>query len=284
MIATIDVAAEPLLDPEEAYVLAEQIEAGVLARAALLDPDVPWRGDATPVELLLLEEEGERARQRFIAANLRLIPMVTRSFSRSGSGPDLFQEGCLGLIAAVERFDHRRGVRFATYALFWVRASVGAAAARQIGAAELPTSRAEQLRAARGLEAELAQRLGRPATLAELADHLGRTPAWTAALLASQPPQSLDVLDQAVLDALAPDLGEPTASDTTWVRDLLTRLTGLERQVVELRLGFADGNPSTLAAVARTLGVPVGRVRRAEQRALERLRAACPAQALDQVR
>ena len=87
-----------------------------------------------------------------------------------------------------------------------------------------------------------------------------------------------------MLDALAPDPGEPAASDTTWVRDLLTRLTGLERQVVELRLGFADGNPSTLAAVARTLDVPVGRVRRAEQRALERLRAACPAQALDQVR
>ena len=170
MIATIDVAAEPLLSPEEAYVLAEQIEAGVLARAARLDPDVPWRGDATPTELLLLEEQGERARQRFIAANLRLVPLVTRSFSRSGAGADLFQEGCLGLMIAVDRYDCRRGCRFATYALLWIRAFTGAASARQLGTLNLPTSRASQLRHARGIEAVLAQELGRQPTAAEVGE------------------------------------------------------------------------------------------------------------------
>ena len=102
--------------------------------------------------------------------------MISRQYAARCQLPDaeLFQEGCLGLITAVQRFDHVRGYRFSTYALFWIRAFVGAAAAKLLGAMNLPTSRAEQLRSARGLEAELSQGLGRPPTVEELAHALGR--------------------------------------------------------------------------------------------------------------
>lgn len=279
-----DLARESLLDPEQTCVLAEQIEAGVLAAAVLDDPTLPWGADATPTELALLRQQGEQARQRFIAANLRLVGLVARSFATRGTvGADLFQEGCLGLIAAVQRFDHRRGLRFSTYALFWIRASVGAAAAREIGSAQVPTSRAEQLRAVRGLEAELAQQLGRPATVAELAQRLGRTSAWTSALLAHRAPQSLDALDRTALESVT--LVEPDGADPGlgWVRELLERLPDGEREVIGLRLGFVDGRPRTRAEVARRLGQPIGRVRRAEFRALDRLRDHCPQQAVHQL-
>lgn len=270
------------LGAEEAYALAEQVEAGVLARAARLDPAVPWRGDATTAELVLIEQQGERAWQRFLSANLGLVGLVVRGFGGGGgSAADLHQEGCLGLVAALQRFDHRRGLRFSTYALYWVRACVGAAAARQVGAPELPTSRAERLRSVRGQEAELTQRLGRPVTVAELAQSLGRSPAWTAALLAHRAPQPLDLLDGDTRDALLRADTEPGAAAYGWARELLDRLPGSERSVVELRLGFLDGRPWTLAETGRHLGHPVGRVRRTEQRALERLRAHCPQQVRD---
>ncbi len=152
----------------------------------------------------MLERQGEESRQRFIRANLRLVGMVCQQFAGRGgvSQADLFQEGCVGLIVAVERFDYARGYRFSTYALFWIRAYIGAATARQFGAMNLPTSRAERLRAARGVEAELAQFLGRSPSLAEVAAALGRTESWTADLLAHQRPSSIDLLDGPILDDL----------------------------------------------------------------------------------
>ncbi len=92
-------------------------------------------------------------------------------------------------MAAVQRYDHTRGTTFATYALYWVRSAVGAASAGHLGALNLPTSRAEQLRAARGVEADLTQQLGRVPDAAELAQALGRSERWTAALLAHAVPQ-----------------------------------------------------------------------------------------------
>ena len=281
----VDLGRVPLLDPTEVGALAGQIEAGVLAGALLAEPRLPWGCDASRPELRLLQQQGERARQRFIVANLRLVALVTRSFASEASAPsDLFQEGCLGLITAVQRFDHRRGLRFSTYALFWIRAAVGAAAGRQVGAPQIPTSRAEQLRAVRGLEAELAQQLARPPTATELASVLGRTPAWTSALLAHRAPQSLDALDWTVVESVTGvEPVEGPGPDLGWVRELLDRLPDSEREVIGLRLGFVDGRPRSRAEVARTLQQPVGRIGRIEFRALNRLREHCPQQALDQL-
>jgi RNA polymerase primary sigma factor len=190
----------------------------------------------------------------------------------------------LGLITAVERFDYVRGNGFSTYALFWIRAFIGAATAKVLGAMNLPTSRAEQLRAAHGLEAELTQSLGRPPTLRELAEALGRSEDWTAGLLSHQRPRSLELLDGATLERLhASDDLDTFLTEPPQVRELLFRLDDLERRVLELRLGFADGGTRTYAQTARLLNMSASRVRRIETRALEKLRGVCPQQASAQL-
>ena len=272
-----DATSEPLLTPAEVVELQHAIEAGLLARDARLSG--AGFVDATDQELRLLEDQAALARQRFIRANLRLVGMVSRQFAARCQLPDaeLFQEGCIGLITAVERFDHARGYRFSTYGLFWIRAFVGAAAARQLGAMNLPTSRAEQLRAAHGLEAELTQSLGRSPTLGEMADALGRSEDWTAGLLAHQRPRSLELVDGDTLERLhAPDELEAVLAEPRQVRELLFRLDDLDRRVLELRLGFLDGEPRSFAQTARVLQISVTRVRRIEARALETLRGHYP--------
>ena len=215
-----DEPGEPLLTGSQVVELQCAIEAGLLARDARLSGS-GFR-DATDHELRLLEASGERARERFIRANLGLVGMISRQYAARCQLPDaeLFQEGCLGLLTAVQRFDHVRGYRFSTYALFWIRAFVGAAAAKLLGAMNLPTSRAEQLRSARGLEAELSQGLGRPPTVGELAQALGRSESWTAGLLAHQRPRSLELVDGTTLDRLqAHDQLDEVLVDPLPIRD-----------------------------------------------------------------
>jgi len=279
-----DEPGEPLLTGSQVVELQCAIEAGLLARDARLSAS-GFR-DATDHELRLLEASGERARERFIRANLGLVGMISRQYAARCQLPDaeLFQEGCLGLLTAVQRFDHVRGYRFSTYALFWIRAFVGAAAAKLLGAMNLPTSRAEQLRSARGLEAELSQGLGRPPTVGERAQALGRSESWTAGLLAHQRPRSLELVDGTTLDRLqAHDQLDEVLVDPLPIRELLLRLDDLDRRVLEFRLGFADGAPRSYAETARMLQISVTRVRRIEARALETLRGLCPQQASAQL-
>lgn len=251
----------------------------MLARAALEDGEVAWRGDATEDELRTLEALGVRAQQELVTANLGLVG-VTVARHAGASLPDLFQEGCLGLITAVERFDHRRGVRFSTYATYWIRTCVSAAAARLTTAVSMPPGRSEQLRVARGVEGALVQELARQPSVAEVAAALGREEGWTARLLGQRPARSLDALDDGALHRLSPGAtgtaDDPAGPPEEWARRLLATLEGFDRQVLELRMGFGGREPASLSAVARGLGVPVGRVRRAEARALELLRGRCP--------
>lgn len=260
---------------------ARLVEVGVLARAALDDPGVAWRGDATEEELRRLEAAGARARQQLVAGNLGLVGSVAARYAGTGAAvADLFQEGCVGLIVAVERFDHRRGVRFSTYASYWIRACVSAAATRFSGAVTVPAHRGEQLRVVRGVEGSLVQHLAREPTTAEVAAALGRGERWTAGLLAQRPSWSLDDVDDRALERVA-DLDrrpEPGRDDEgrVWAERLLGSLDDFDRRVLELRFGFRGEEPTSLSGAARVLGVPVGRVRRAEVRALELLRARCP--------
>ncbi|SER29245.1 RNA polymerase primary sigma factor/RNA polymerase nonessential primary-like sigma factor [Microlunatus flavus] len=265
---------------------ARAVEAGVLARAARDDPGVAWRGDATDEELETLAGLGVRAQQEFVTANLGLVGSVLARHARRGASPaDLFQEGCLGLMAAVERFDHRRGVRFSTYAGYWIRTCVTSSAARASEAVSMPASRSEQLRVVRAVEAGLVQRLARQPSVGEVARALGRDEAWTAQALGHRAPRSIDDVDEAVLHRSAggddpPATGAAGVGEESWARRLLATLDGFDQRVVELRMGFDGREPASLAATARELGVPVGRVRRSEVRALELLRSRCPQTAL----
>jgi RNA polymerase primary sigma factor len=279
-----DLPTEPLLTPTDVTELQRAIEAGLLARDARLS-GVGF-ADATDQELTALEDQGALARQRFIKANLGLVGMISRQHAARCqlSEAELFQEGCVGLITAVERFDYARGHQFSTYALFWIRAFISAATAKLLGAMNLPTSRAEQLRAAHGLEAELTQSLGRPPTLNELAVALGRSEDWTAGLLSHQRPRSLQLVEGATLERLhAHDELDAALAEPVELRELLFRLDELDRRVLELRLGFADGEAKTYADTARILDISVTRARRIEARALEKLRAFCPQQASAQL-
>ncbi|HEX8508660.1 MAG TPA: sigma-70 family RNA polymerase sigma factor [Propionibacteriaceae bacterium] len=270
---------EPLLTAAEEVRLAQRVETGVLAREARL---TRRRGvSATDEELAALEEIGEQARQRYIRANLRLVAKLARQLgARTGlAESDLFQEGCLGLICAVERFDYRRGYRFSTYASFWIRAYLSAASASLFGALNVPTSRANQLRHARGLEVELAQSLGHTPSLAEVAATLGRTKRWTADLLAHQAPQSLDALGEAGMNITHAAERDGPGQDQPGA-ELLEHLDSLEREVVARRYGFPDGIPHSYAQIGTALGISVSRVRRIEHRGLEVLRSVCPQSAV----
>jgi RNA polymerase primary sigma factor len=253
------------------------MEAGVLAREVRLsESDVPH---AEAAELFLIEEEGDRARIRFISANLALVSLAVRELAprRLFPEPDLFQEGCLGLAVAVMRFDYTRGIRFATYALYWIRAYVGAATARQLGAMNLPISRAEQYRTARRCEAELAQVLGRLPTTGELAEALGKGEDWTSRLINYQRPQSLNALDlDLVIESVEQSSGMSKVDREALGAELLRRLDDVDRRVLEFRLGFADGEPHSYAETARSLQMTTTHVRRRERRALEQLRGICP--------
>jgi RNA polymerase primary sigma factor/RNA polymerase nonessential primary-like sigma factor len=262
--------------------LATAIEAGLLAAEARARQSRP---DATPAELIMLEELGARAAQRFVEANLRLVAMVSRrEAARTGMAQgDLFQEGCLGLLEAVRRYDHRLGLRFATYALHWIRAYVGALSANRGGDLNLPAGRAERARELRGLHSRLVQRLGREATIGELAVEAGRRDDWVARLLAHEPNRSLDDPAQRLPDVVdagaAADL--ETVLDTGIPgRELLSRLNPRQRAVIELRYGFVDGRAHSFNEVAQRLGLPASTVRRHEAAALEALRGICPQQAI----
>lgn len=281
LTARDSLTAEPLLTSADESALSLQMEAGALAAEARAGGrSCPG---ATSEELLALESLGEVARQRFIRANLRLVAKIARQAASRTQLPDsdLFQEGCLGLICAVERFDCRRGYKFSTYASFWVRAYVGAAAANLLGALNVPAGRAQQQRLVRSLEVELAQVLGRSATLAEVAAQLGRTEKWTAELRAHQVPNSLEGVDVEVMGVLASASGQSTPSHDRPGGELLWHLQGLERDVLSLRYGFTDGTVHTYAEIGTLLAITASRARRLEHRALEVLRSVCPSAAAD---
>lgn len=270
-----------LLDAGDEAELATAIEAGLFAREARLGR---IEVQATEAELVLLEQLGERAAQRFVESNLRLVAMVIRKAAGRSrmAESELFQEGCLGLIEAVRRFDHRRGLRFATYALHWIRAYVGAISANRAGELNLPASRAGRLREIHGVRARMAQELGRDVTVDELATEVGRRADWVNRLLSAGSIQPMDT-DQLLGLDLADDASaeefEAIFRDALPGREVLDALDGLHRQVIELRYGFTDGREHSLREVARQLALPVSTIRRTELRALERLRAVYPQQA-----
>ncbi|QDP96216.1 sigma-70 family RNA polymerase sigma factor [Microlunatus elymi] len=261
--------------------LAQEIEAGLLAGEARASGG---RSDATEAELIMLERLGQQSVRRLIESNLRLVALVIRrdaGRSRVGNN-ELFQEGCLGLIEAVRRFDHRRGLRFATYALHWIRAYVGALSATRGGGLNLPYSQAERARELRGLQTHLSQQLGRLASTTEVATAVGRDVEWVEWMLSHTPITLLAEQDLSVLelpdDRAAEEFESVLRTDLPG-RELLVGLNELERRVIELRYGFTDGSEHNTSEVARRLGVSRARARRCELRALERLRAVYPQQA-----
>ena len=244
-------------------------------------------------ELARRKDEGdEAAKRKLIESNLRLVMSITRHYTRAGVPLlDLIQEGNLGLIRAVEKFDYRMGYKLSTYATWWIRQSITRALADQGRTIRLPVHVAEQVRRMMRSRRALVQKLNRDPTTAELAKESGFPEKRIRQLLdLVEDPVSLEtpVGDG---ESLYGDLIEDTASDrpdeTTAVhhrhRELGAALKNLNprlRYVLELRFGLAGGEATTLEQAGEKLGVTRERVRQLEARALRELRLVAPDLAL----
>ncbi|MGH3326584.1 MAG: RNA polymerase sigma factor [Streptomycetales bacterium] len=282
-----EIGRTPLLTAEEEVDLAKRIEAGLYAeeklRRATRDRDrltAPRRR-----ELEALAADGGRAKDHMLRANLRLVVSVAKKFGNRGAPfLDVVQEGNLGLIRAVEKFDYTKGYKFSTYATWWIRQAIQRGLADSARTVRLPVHVLEQLSKLGRVERDIHQRHGREPTTDELAEALGRTPDQVEQLLrSSRQPISLETPvgedgDTRVGD-LIEDIDATGASDVVehelmldQLRSTLATLPQREASIMALRFGLADGRPRTLDEVGRTLGLTRERIRQLEREALAKLR------------
>ena len=240
-------------------------------------------------ELARLKDAGdEQAKQRLIAANLRLVISITRKYSNSGVPLlDLIQEGNLGLIRAVEKFDYRLGYKLSTYATWWIRQAVHQAAATNRRTIRLPLPVFKQIRKIRRAERELRQKLDREPLPEEVAREAGLTARRVRDLLdIPADPISLDVSigdsESAFVELLDDDIAaQPGALMTDVERsaelnEALRQLDPRRRRLLELRFGLCGHQPMTLEQIGHELGLTRERVRQLEARALRELQAIGP--------
>ena len=240
-------------------------------------------------ELARLKDEGdEAAKRRLIEANLRLVMSITRNYTKAGVPLlDLIQEGNLGLIRAVEKFDYRLGFKLSTYATWWIRQAITRALADQGRTIRLPVHVAEQVRRVMRARRVLAQKLNRDPTLDEVAVESGFPVRRVEELLELvEDPVSLEtpVGDGESLYAdLIEDIHSDQPDESTAKRlrsaelaEALKHLNPRMQRVLSLRFGLEDGKPQTLEEVGAGLGITRERVRQLEARALRELRTVAP--------
>jgi RNA polymerase sigma factor (sigma-70 family) len=237
-------------------------------------------------------ERMSREKNRFIEHNLKLVVAIAKDYRNLGlSFPDLIQEGNLGLIRAVEKFDHRRGFKFSTYAVWWIRQALVRAIQNHSRTIRLPSHVHDRLQRSQRVRAELTGKLGREPTPAELAPELGTdTGALEALDLLSREAISLESsvagtekrLEDFVADptSAAPDNGLDGERMRSGVGYLIGALTSREQLILRLRYGLGGEEEHTLEQIGQSLGLSRERVRQLEARALKKLRETLPAQNL----
>ncbi|MDO5075679.1 MULTISPECIES: sigma-70 family RNA polymerase sigma factor [Corynebacterium] len=273
-----------LLTAEDEVELAQQIEVGLYAEYLLSDsPQTLTR--AMKRDLKVLAKQGKRARSHLLEANLRLVVSLAKRYTGRGMPLlDLIQEGNLGLIRAMEKFDYTKGFKFSTYATWWIRQAITRGMADQSRTIRLPVHLVEQVNKLSRIKRELYQHLGREATNEELAEESGIDESKIEMLLRqSRDPVSLDmpvgadeeaplgdfIEDSDAADAEAAVVASLRHSD---VRTVLASLEVREQEVIALRYGLDDGVPRTLDQIGRKFGLSRERVRQIEREVMSKLR------------
>jgi RNA polymerase primary sigma factor len=286
-----EIGRVPLLTAEDEVELAKSIEAGLFAEDILNGGFVLSRG-AGRAELELLMEEGVRAKQRLIEANLRLVVSIAKRYIGRGLVfLDLIQEGNLGLIRAVEKFDYTRGYKFSTYATWWIRQAITRAIADQARTIRVPVHMVETINKLARVQRQLHQELGREASTDEIAAEMGLEPERVAEIQRiAQEPVSLqspigeeesdlgDFIEDA--DAVVPIEAAAFIMLQDQLERVLCDLADREQRIIQLRFGLTDGHPRTLEEVGREFGVTRERIRQIESKTLAKLRHPSRAQML----
>ena len=263
-----EIGALPLLTSEEEIVLAKTVEAGM-------------RADALPEE----KEAAREAKKELADRNLRLVVSIAKKYLGRGlQFLDLIQEGNLGLLKAVDKFDYTKGYKFSTYATWWIRQAITRAIADQARTIRVPVHMVETINKLNRISRQLLQENGREATNEELAKAMGVSLAKVREVKKiAQDPISLETpigekedshLGDFIEDheAIAPDDAAGSILLRDQIEELLTGLTERERQVLELRFGLKDGKTRTLEEVGKYFDVTRERIRQIEGKALSKLK------------
>jgi RNA polymerase primary sigma factor len=289
-----EIGRVPLLTAQDEVDLAKAIEAGLFAEEKLqggCPSSAECRG-AELTELAVLGAEGMRAKQRLIEANLRLVVSIAKRYIGRGLVfLDLIQEGNLGLIRAVEKFDYTKGYKFSTYATWWIRQAITRAIADQARTIRIPVHMVETINKMARIQRQLHQDLGREATPEEIATEMGLSPDRVAEIQRiAQEPVSLqspigeedsdlgDFIEDA--DAVVPMEAAAFIMLQDQLEQVLDNLSIREQRIIQLRFGLTDGHPRTLEEVGREFGVTRERIRQIESKTLAKLRHPSRAQML----
>ncbi|MCU1603029.1 MAG: rpoD [Frankiales bacterium] len=277
-----EIGKTPLLTAEQEVLLSQRIEAGLFAThklqqkglSASLRRDLEW-----------LVKDGEKAKQHLLEANLRLVVSIAKRYLGRGMlFLDLIQEGNLGLIRAVEKFDYTKGFKFSTYATWWIRQAITRAMADQARTIRVPVHMVEQINKISRFQREVLMTHGREATPEEIAAELDLTVDRVIEIQGyAREPISLqavvgDEQDSSLGDFIE-DADAPVAVDVVsftlmqeQLHDVLTTLTEREAAVVKMRFGLRDGQQHTLDEIGREFGLTRVRIRQIESKTLSKLR------------
>jgi RNA polymerase primary sigma factor len=278
-------AQEPLLSAQDEIDLARRIERGKQASDRLLAPDVPQKSERWMRHMDRLVADGQLAREHLGRANTRLVVSIAKRYMGQGLPfPDLIQEGNVGLMRAVDKYDYRRGNRFSTYATWWIRQAITRALAQKTRTIRIPLHMTERIRQMYRVAQNLEQLLGRRPAAEEIAFEM-ELPADTVRSMMDASQHAI-ALERPVGDDGDSEFGDfiedqdsPSPVDSATqhlleetIEEVLSELTPRQSHILRLRFGLGGGEPHTLEEIANKFGLSRERIRQLEKEALRRLR------------